>query len=144
MKGSEFKYMRNQASKSLVSSKGHTSSKKIFPTFIPFRSILPCWLSSAVKKAPQLQHSSLRVLHAIQSGLIANHSPFVQSIILFLLSNRIFFHLQKLNLFPVFVESLNSCCLPMSITIAWFIGMRHTNVSWKPKKDKLLMDLEIP
>jgi hypothetical protein len=71
-------------------------------SFVPVWSSIPMLLVVTIKKAPQLQHSSLWLPHAIRSGMIAKHSPFVQSVILFSFLNWIFFHLQKLNLFPDF------------------------------------------
>jgi hypothetical protein len=73
--------------------------------------VIPCWWLFAVKKAPQLQHLSLQLPHVIWSGMIAKHPPFVQPVILIPFSNRTFFRLRRLNLFPDFLWIF---CLVMS------------------------------
>jgi hypothetical protein len=95
-----FKYLRNQASKSSVNSKEHPSSKKIFLTFIPFLvqfflTFIPFLVQffltdcrSPSRKAPQLQHSSFRLPHAIRLGMITKHSSVVQSVTLIPFSNQ--------------------------------------------------------
>jgi hypothetical protein len=89
--------------------------------------VLPCLLSFA----PQLQHSLHRLPHAIRSGMIAKHLAFIQPAILVPFSNRIFFCLRRLNMFPSFHRKFAMCYILMAITIARLIGVRNTNIHQK-------------
>jgi hypothetical protein len=66
------------------------------PSYL-FNPVLPYWLSFTIKKASWLQHSSLRLPHAIRSGMVTRISPFVESVILFLPSNQIVLCLRNLK-----------------------------------------------
>jgi hypothetical protein len=96
--------------------------RRFFPTVILVRCSLPLPLVVTVKKTLQLQHSSLRLPHAIRLGMIIINLHFVQPAILVKFSNRIFFHLQRLNLFPYFRQKF---CPIMS-----FNGHIHCSVYW--------------
>jgi hypothetical protein len=111
-------------------------------SFVPVWSSLPLLLVVTVKKAPQLQHSSLWLSLAIRSGMIAKHSAFIQSVILVPFSSRIFFRLLRLNRFPDFRRKFCSSCLPIAITIARFIGVRHTNNYWKAEEDVYMFGIQ--
>jgi hypothetical protein len=131
----EFKYSRNQASKSPVSSKENPSSEKNFQTFIPIHSSFPLPLVVTIEKNSLLQHSSFQLLHAIRSGTIIKHPPFLKFVNMVLFSSQIFYCLRKLNLFLDLRQNFTSCRLSMSIDVALFIRARHVNVRWIPEED---------
>jgi hypothetical protein len=116
---------KNQASKSSIKSKEHPSSEKIFQIVILVWSSLPLPLSWFL--IPTFPYNPIRNDR--------KHPLFFQIATLVPFSNKIFFRLQKLNMFPDFRWNFALCCLALAIAVALLIGARCANIHRKPEKD---------
>jgi hypothetical protein len=133
---SEFKYSRNQASKSSVIPKKHPSTEKILEPSYPSDAVLLRRWSFAIKKTPQLQHFLAPV--SARNLIMKDHKAFsFRSIchLVYLLEPNLLLSSKNSIRFQIFIENFAPCCLPMPITIARFTGMRHAIIRCKSVED---------
>jgi hypothetical protein len=128
---SDFKYSRNQASNSSINSKEHRSSEKVIRSSVPIQSSLSLRLSFAIKEISGAPAFLAPASACHQTGNDCKHHTFFQLLSWFRSGTRFSSIFGNSICFQIFVKDFASCCLPMAITIARFIGVRHTNIHRK-------------
>jgi hypothetical protein len=118
---SKFKYSRNQAFKSSVNSKEHSSSEKIFQIL----RTRPIQLFLATGHCHQESFVAPAFLASASFNLLSWFCSRTKSSSI----------IKEPNPFPDFCQKFTSCCLQMAITIARFIGGRDENIHWKSEED---------
>jgi hypothetical protein len=137
--------MRNQAFKSSVNSIEHSSSEKIFQI------LGTCLIKPSLVAGRYHQQSSTTSMFLILASA-CNPVENDRKASIFSFSSLSWLHPHTISssmfetsiCFQIPTINFASCCLPMAITTARFIGVRHANIRWKSEEDVYVFGIQSP